>query len=74
LLSKFDDLIKINFQEAPKNALYRSNRIQNDIITSIHAVVLQKIIYDINSLLIPIMADETSDVGHHELIHYYTIL
>jgi len=66
LLSKYDDLLKINFQEPPKNALYRSYWIQNDIITSIHAVVLQKIISNINSSFISIMADETSDVGHHE--------
>ncbi|XP_060868019.1 zinc finger MYM-type protein 1-like [Metopolophium dirhodum] len=66
LLSKYDDLLKIHFQEGPKNALYRSNRIQNDIIISIHTVVLQKIISNINSSFISIMADETSDVGHHE--------
>lgn len=52
LLSKYDDLLKIHFQEGPKNALYRSNRIQNDIITSIHTVVLQKIISNINSSFI----------------------
>jgi len=66
LLSKYDDLLKTHFQEGPKNALYRSNRIQNDLITSIHTVVLQKIISNINSSFISIMADETSDVGHHE--------
>jgi len=66
LLSKYNDLLKIHFQEGPKNALYRSNRIQNDIITSIHKVVLQTIISNINSSFISIMADETSDVGHHE--------
>jgi len=68
LLSKYDDLLKIHFQEAPKNALYRSNRIQNNIITSIHTVVLQNIISNINSSFISIKADETSDVGHHEQI------
>ena len=37
MLWKYDDLLKINFQEAPKNALYRSNRIQNNTITLIHS-------------------------------------
>lgn len=66
LLSKYDNVLRSHFEHGARNALYRSNRIQNDIIKSIHNVVLKKIKSNIENSYISILADETSDVGHSE--------
>lgn len=66
LLTKYDDVLKHHFKEASLNALYTSNRIQNDLITSIKHVVLQNIKTSIQNSFISIIADETSDVGNCE--------
>lgn len=66
LLTKYDVVLQDHLQEAPKNALYTSNRIQNDLITSIKNVILQNIKNSIQNSFISIMADETTDVGHFE--------
>ncbi|KAF0749188.1 general transcription factor II-I repeat domain-containing protein 2-like, partial [Aphis craccivora] len=50
----------------PKNAQYTSNRIQNDIIFSIHNVLKKKIYNTLKQSYISIIADDTSDVGHYE--------
>lgn len=42
LLSKYDNLFRCHFEHGARNALYRSNRIQNDIKYT-HNVVLKKI-------------------------------
>ncbi|KAL4119602.1 hypothetical protein QTP88_012401 [Uroleucon formosanum] len=65
LLTKYD-VLQDHLQEAPKNALYTSNRIQNDLITSIKNVILRNIKNNIQNSFISIMADETTDVGHFE--------
>lgn len=54
------------FLSGSKNALYTSNYIQNDMISSINHVIkrqLKDIIFNKKVLLI---ADKTSDIGHHE--------
>ncbi|KAL4123221.1 hypothetical protein QTP88_015439 [Uroleucon formosanum] len=66
LLTKYDVVLQDHLQKAPKNALYTSNRIQNDLITSIKNVILQNIKNNIQNSFISIMADETTDVGHFE--------
>lgn len=43
LLTKYDVVLQNYFQEAPKNALYSSNQIQNNLITSIKNVILKTI-------------------------------
>lgn len=43
LLSKYDNLLRSHFEHGARNALYRSNQIQNDIIRSTHYVVTKKI-------------------------------
>lgn len=68
LLSKYDTVLKKHLIEGPKHALYTSNRIQNDLIMSIHNVILQTIKINVQNSFISILADETSDVGHHEQI------
>lgn len=66
LLARYDDVLKIHLLSGPKNAQYLSNRIQNDLISSIHSVMIKKIKSDFENSFIPLMADETSDVGHCE--------
>lgn len=66
VLSKYDVVLKDHIDFGPKNAQYTSNRIQNDIIFSIHNVLKKKIYNSLNQSYISIIADETSDVGHHE--------
>jgi len=75
LLSRYDPILRNNFGNGPKNAQYTSNHIQNDLTTSIHNVLKQSFITKIHQKWISIMADETSDVGHHEqlavLVRYF---
>ena len=66
LLTKYDVVLQDHLQEAPKNALYTSNRIQNDLITSIKNVILRNIKNNLQNSFISIMADETTDVGNFE--------
>jgi len=69
LLSRYDMVLQNHFENGPKNASYTSNRIQNYIIYSIHRVLMQELkhnIHNIQQIPIAIIADETSDVGHHE--------
>lgn len=66
LLSEYDPLLKAHSTEGPKNALYFSNKIQNDIIISIHNVIMRNIISSLNGKYMSLIADETSDCGHHE--------
>lgn len=57
-----------HFEKGPQNAKYLSNHIQNDLLTSINNVMKRSIQKKINNRLITIMADETSDVRHHEQV------
>jgi len=66
LLVKYDDVLKNHINFGAKNAQYISNRIQNDIIFSIHKVLLKKIQSNLQNSYVSIIADETSDIGHEE--------
>lgn len=56
LLTKYDIIFQRYFQKTPKNALYSSNRIKNDLITSIKNVILQNIKNGIKNAFISILA------------------
>ncbi|XP_022183530.1 zinc finger MYM-type protein 1-like [Myzus persicae] len=75
LFKKYDTTLKKHLDEAPKNATYISNLIQNDLILSIHSVHKRKLVSSLKNKKISIMADETSDCGHHEqmsvIVRYY---
>lgn len=75
LLKKYDPTLKQHLAEGPKNATYTSNLIQNDLILSIHSVLKRKLVSSLKNKKISIMADETSDCGHHEqmsvIVRYY---
>ncbi|KAL4118930.1 hypothetical protein QTP88_011808 [Uroleucon formosanum] len=66
LLARYDDVLKIHLLSGPKNAQYMSNRIQNDLISLLHSVMIKKIKSNFENSFISLMADETSDVGHCE--------
>ncbi|XP_008178757.1 uncharacterized protein LOC103307975 [Acyrthosiphon pisum] len=66
LVSKYDPTLKDHLTNGPQNALYTSGKIQNDIIISISNIILRKISHSVQNKFVSIMADETSDCGHHE--------
>jgi len=66
LLRKYDSLFNEHFISGPKNCLYTSNRIQNDLISSINLVIRKQLQDIITDRKISLIADETSDIGHHE--------
>jgi len=57
-----------------QNILVSSNRIQNDLISSIHNVIIKNVKADLQNVFVSILADETSDVGHHEQLSIVIIL
>lgn len=73
----FVEIVQLLKKYDPKNATYISNHIQNDLLYSIQNVIKRSIINQINNKWISIMADETSDLGHHEqlsiVISYFDI-
>lgn len=66
LLRRYDPTLNNFLKTAPKNATYLSAEIQNDFIASLHDVMFRSISNSIRAKKISIMADETSDAGHHE--------
>lgn len=66
LLSKYDALLADHLQNGPRNALYTSSQIQNELIAALHNVIFQKITDELRGKTVTIIADETSDLGHHE--------
>ncbi|KAF0767777.1 zinc finger MYM-type protein 1-like, partial [Aphis craccivora] len=66
LLKKYDPILKKHFETGPKNSIYCSNYIQNDLIASISTVIKRQLKVSLINEKVSIMADETSDVGHHE--------
>jgi len=68
LLKKYDPTLKKHLEEGPQNATYMSNLIQNDLISSLHSVLKRQLVLSLKNKKISIMADETSDCGHHEQI------
>jgi len=66
LLIKYDPIFKNHMDSSPRNALYSSNRIQNDIITALYNYFKRKLSLLLQNKKISIIAEETSDVGHHE--------
>jgi len=75
LLRKYDPVFDQHFVSGPQNGLYTSNRIQNDIILSVNQVLKKQFQSTISNIKVSIIADETSDCGHHEqlsiVVRYY---
>jgi hypothetical protein len=66
LLRMYDPVFDQHFISGPQNALYTSNRIQNDIIQSVNLVMKRQLQSTIANKKVSIIADETSNCGHHE--------
>jgi len=75
LLKKYDPILKKHFETGPKNSIYCSYYIQNDLIASISIVIKRQLKVAVINEKVAIMADETSNVGHHEqlsvIIRYF---
>ncbi|KAL4090101.1 hypothetical protein QTP88_025001 [Uroleucon formosanum] len=75
VLKKYDNVLENHLEKGALNAKYLSNRIQNDLLTCINNVMKRTIQSKIKNRTVSIMADETSDVGHHEqmsvIIRYF---
>ncbi|CAM4643576.1 unnamed protein product [Lepidochelys kempii] len=66
MLQKYDPIMAKDVQQSPQNATSLSNRIQNDLIVALHNVVQQKIVSSLVGKVVSIIADNTTDCGHHE--------
>jgi len=66
ILKKYDLTLLTHLEKGPQNAKYISKYIQNDLLASINNVMKRSIEKKVSNRLVTIMADETSDVGHHE--------
>ncbi|XP_008181241.1 uncharacterized protein LOC103308873 [Acyrthosiphon pisum] len=66
LLKKYDPILNEHLNNGPKNAMYCSNRIQNDLIFSITQLMKRQLKDCIQDKKISLISDETSDLGHHE--------
>ena len=63
-----DDLLRDHIENAPKNATYISNTIQNEIIVVIGELIQKKILEDLHagSDMFALIADETRDCSNEE--------
>lgn len=66
LLTKYDPVLEAHMKSGPRNALYCSNIIQNNLIQSVSHVMRKQFKEELYNEKISIIADETSDVSHHE--------
>ncbi|XP_060846831.1 zinc finger MYM-type protein 1-like [Rhopalosiphum padi] len=55
--AKYEIVLKEHFENGPKNAKYTSNRIKNDLISSIHNVLIKKVKADLQNVYVSILAD-----------------
>ena len=69
LLSKYDPVLRNHFQNSPKNALYVSNTIQNELITALYHNMIEELKKELQSAMcFSVMMDEASDFGHKEQV------
>jgi hypothetical protein len=75
LVSKYDPVLKQHLENGHGNAKYLSNKIRNEMILSLHNVVLQTILSSLGNKKMSIIADDIGDCGHHEqvlvVLQYY---
>ena len=63
-----DEQLKQHLENAPRNAVYRSKTIQNEIIDTVGKYIVSKIISEVttSSELFSVMADEAVDISNKE--------
>lgn len=66
LMCRYDPFLQSYIESAPKNCSYLSKGIQNDLLEALNNVMLRKISADVTGKPVSLIADETSDVKHHE--------
>jgi hypothetical protein len=57
LLKKYDPVLKYHLDNGPRNALYTSNHIQNDLILSVCNIIRRKMFTEICGKKVSINAD-----------------
>ena len=69
LLSKYDPVLRNHFQNSPKNVLYVSNAIQNELITALYHNMIEELKKKLQfAVCFSVMMDEASDFGHKEQV------
>ncbi len=61
-----DEILREHLESGPKNALYTSSLVQNEIIECIHKHILNGVFYRTNNRLFSIIVDETTDTSTAE--------
>ncbi|CAM4768899.1 unnamed protein product [Rotaria magnacalcarata] len=65
-----DEILRDHIQYGPKNALYTSSQVQNEIIDCIHKYMLNDILHRIENCLFSIIVDETTDASTVEQVSF----
>ncbi|CAF0782449.1 unnamed protein product [Adineta steineri] len=58
-----DEILREHLEHGPKNALYTSPSVQNEIIDCIHKHILNEILHRVENCLFSIIVDETTDTS-----------
>ena len=61
-----DDVLREHLEHGPKNALYTSSLVQNEIIECIHKYILNQIMHRVENCLFSVIVDETTDTSTAE--------
>ncbi|XP_011407856.1 PREDICTED: uncharacterized protein LOC105315057 [Amphimedon queenslandica] len=69
LLTKYDPILNSHFEKGPKNALYTSNTIQNELLASLYNTMKSAIKQELETAsCFSVMIDEAFDYGHIEQV------
>ena len=69
LLAKYDIVLKNHFEKGPRNAMYTSMMIQNDLIAAIYENMIALIKEELSAAnCFSVMMDESSDLSHKEQV------
>ncbi|CAF4550281.1 unnamed protein product, partial [Rotaria sp. Silwood2] len=64
-----DELLRDHIEHGPKNALYISSLVQNEIIDCIHKYILNEVLHRVKNCLFSIIVDETTDTSTVEQLN-----
>ena len=69
LLAKYDEILKVHFEDGPRNATYTSMTIQNDLISAIYQNMISLLKEELSEIsCFSVMMDEASDLSHKEQV------
>ena len=71
LQARYDDVLKQHLESAPRNSMYLSVDIQNQLIQAMGDEVLSKIIEQVRDAnFFSLLVDETSDISQQEQVSF----